>query len=90
MPYADSAREIIASQYPESRIADGLDDAIIGMAYRIGDTPVVAYDHEKCVEILMEQGMEEDEAAITVSQMHTDAEPCENAPVFIRSVPYIC
>jgi hypothetical protein len=41
--------------------ADGFDDAIIGVAERIGMEPVVAYDTNKIIEILS-RDMTEDEA----------------------------
>ena len=41
--------------------ADGFDEAIIGVAERIGMEPVVAYDTNKIIEILSRE-MTEDEA----------------------------
>lgn len=38
---------------PHALICDGFDEAIIGMAERINFGPVVAYDKEKIIEILM-------------------------------------
>ena len=32
--------------------ADGFEDAIIGISERIGRDPIVAYDRDKCIEIL--------------------------------------
>jgi hypothetical protein len=43
-------------------LADGFDDAIIGVATRCGEEPVVCYDRRHCIEILMQQGMNEEEA----------------------------
>jgi len=45
-------REEIAEINPEALLIDGFDEAIIGMAERIGFGPVVAYDVEKIIEIL--------------------------------------
>ena len=36
-------------------IADGFDNAIIGIAERCGDDKVLAYDAAKCIEILVEE-----------------------------------
>lgn len=48
---------------PEAIIYDGYDDAIIGMASRINLGPVVAYDVDKILEILVERdGMTYEEA----------------------------
>jgi hypothetical protein len=37
----------------ELLFADGFDDAIIGVATRCGQPPIVVYDRAKCIEILM-------------------------------------
>jgi hypothetical protein len=38
---------------PDALLCDGFDEAIIGMAERINLGPVIAYDVEKIIEILM-------------------------------------
>ena len=45
--------EEVAEYNPEALLATGFDDAIIGMAERINLGPVVAYDVEKILEILI-------------------------------------
>jgi hypothetical protein len=52
--------EDIAEINPDALTCDGFDDAIIGMAERINLGPVVAYDVEKMIQILMKD-MEVDE-----------------------------
>ena len=42
--------------------ANGFEGAVIGVAKRCGETPVVIYSHHKCIEILEGQGMTEEEA----------------------------
>ena len=42
--------------------ADGFDEAIIGIGNRCGQLDILAYDVNKCVKILMDQGMTEEEA----------------------------
>ena len=45
------------------RSADGLDAAIIGIAERYGVAPVLAYDYDKAIDILIkESNMSEEEA----------------------------
>ena len=47
----------------EMLVADGLDEAILGVAYRAGSDPVMAYDISKVIKILMERdGMSREEA----------------------------
>ena len=50
----------VAEINPEALLWDGFDEAIIGMAERINLGPVVAYDVDKIIEILM-RDMEVDE-----------------------------
>ena len=45
---------------PEAVFFDGLDDAIIGMAYRYNDDPLVAYSQERIIEILSRDMEHED------------------------------
>jgi len=47
----------------ELLFADGFDDAILGVAGRCGKPPVVVYDREKCLEILMRDGGSYEEAS---------------------------
>ena len=56
-------REEIAEYNEDAPIYDGLDAAIIGVAERINLGPVVAYDTEKILSILMED-MEVDESQL--------------------------
>lgn len=41
---------------------DGFEEALIGMAFRFGGVQAAAYDMEKCLDILKDQGMTEEEA----------------------------
>jgi len=52
------------SQYPdEVLLADGFEDAFLGICEIFGRPPVAAYDRDKCMEVLVERdGMEYDEA----------------------------
>tara|TARA_R100001443_G_scaffold58369_1_gene68939 strand:+ start:3572 stop:3832 length:261 start_codon:yes stop_codon:yes gene_type:complete len=45
----------IAEINPEAMMADGFDEAILGMCIQFGTEPIVAYDYEKCLNILMER-----------------------------------
>jgi hypothetical protein len=47
--------EEIAEYNPEALVCDGFDEAIIGMAERINLGPVVAYDVEKILQIMVER-----------------------------------
>jgi len=48
-------REEISEINPDALLLDGFDEAIIGMAERINLGPVVAYDIEKIIDIMIER-----------------------------------
>ena len=55
--------EFIEDNYPNVLIANGFDDAIIGIVERYGMNPVVLYNKDKCLKILQKRdGMSESEA----------------------------
>ena len=62
--------------------ADGFDEAIIGVAERIGMEPVVAYDTNKIIEILSRE-MTEDEAVEFFEFNILGAYMGERTPIFI-------
>lgn len=63
-------RQLLQDQYGDPAdtallFADGFDDAIIGVTYDRGAREPgyrVVYDQERCIEILVEGGMDEEEA----------------------------
>ena len=69
---------------PEAMLADGFDEAILGMCVQFGSEPVVAYDFNKCVEIVMERdGMEREEAIDFINFNVVGAYVGLSTPVFI-------
>ena len=92
-------REEIAEINEEALLIDGFDSAIIGMAERINLGPVVAYDEEKIIDILIPQMEFEDTEGLTEEEIQIEKEMMaieyfeynikgawmgENSPVFIR------
>ena len=64
--------------------ADGFDEAVIGIAERCGDLEqVIAYDAEKCIDILMAQGMDEGDAIEFFNFNVAGAYVGPRTPVFI-------
>ena len=65
--------EEIAEINPDALTCDGFDDAIIGIAERINLGPVVAYDVDKILEILIskmditEDDLDDDEKAMGIT-----------------------
>jgi hypothetical protein len=76
--------EEITDISPEAMLADGFDDAILGMCVQFGSEPVVAYDFNKCIEILIERdGMKREEAIDFINFNVIGAYVGLNTPVFI-------
>ena len=60
---AKSRLECIQDNYPDVLIADGFDKAIMGIVERFGMNPVVLYNKNKCINIMIKRdGMTEEEA----------------------------
>lgn len=55
-------RDRIADYAPGALLADGFDDAILGVAERCGQPTLVAYDRCRCIDILEAQGMSREDA----------------------------
>jgi len=51
----EEAQEILEESNPEALFMDGFDDAILGIAERPNLGPVVAYDEDKIIDILITQ-----------------------------------
>ena len=56
-------RNWVAEFNEEALLADGFEEAVIGIAERCSKPPLVIYDAKKCIDILMERdGMDFEEA----------------------------
>lgn len=82
-------REEVADVNPDALLCDGFDDAIIGMAERINLGPVVAYDIDKMLDIMVERdGMTYEEAIEYFDYNIIGAWMGEFTPVFIKKNEY--
>ena len=77
---------MISEENPEALLADGFDDAIIGIARRFNFPPLVAYDYGKCIEILMKDGMTEEDAVEYFEFNTLGAWMGEGTPIFIERI----
>ena len=74
----------IADINPEAMLADGFDEAILGMCLQFGSEPLVAYDYNKCIDILVNRdGMTQSEATDYIQFNVIGAYVGNNTPVFI-------
>lgn len=55
-------KDVLAEAHEDAQLADGFDDALIGLAERHGFGPVAAYDRNHCINMLTKQGMTTKEA----------------------------
>jgi len=46
----------------ELLFSDGFDEALLGVAQRCGEPAIVVYDRNRCIELLVSQGMTDEEA----------------------------
>jgi len=70
----------------EFLIADGFDNAVLGIAKRACHPEVVAYDYAKCVQILVERDdMTEEEAYEFMEFNVVGAFVGERTPVFVEA-----
>ena len=78
-------REKIASYLEECLFLEPemFDEAIIGIASCAGREDVVAYDRSRCIELLMAEGMDRDEAEEFFEFNTVGAYMGEMTPVFI-------
>lgn len=80
------SREEIEEINPEALLCDGFDEAIIGLAERINLGPVVAYDVNKMLEIMVERdGMTYEDAMEYFDYNILGAWLGENTPVYIQT-----
>ena len=84
-------KEILLEQLreanPEALLADGFEEAFLGISYRFGQNSIAAYDYNKCIGILMERdGMSDVEACEFFEFNVLGAWVGENTPVYIQVV----
>jgi hypothetical protein len=61
----DQIQRWLEDEYPDVTVllADGFEDAFVGLSLRFGREPVAEYDYDKCIGVLMERdGMGHSEA----------------------------
>jgi hypothetical protein len=73
----------IIEEYPDLIKMDGFDEAIIGVVERIG-LEAICYDLDKVIEILMTQGMDEQDAWDWYQFNMIGAWVGDHTPVFLQ------
>ena len=83
-------REWVAQYNEDALLADGFEDAFIGIAERCSQPFLAVYDGEKCIEILMQRGMSYEDASEYFSFNVTGAWMGENTPVVLWKAEDAC
>ena len=76
--------ESLRDNYPECLLADGFEEALIGVVDGACRQPVACYDFAKCVDILVAQGMDEEEAEEYLEFNTLGAYVGEMTPLFLH------
>lgn len=80
-------QELLADENPEALLADGFEDAFVGIARRCGQPSLAVYDCDLCVRVLMERdGMDELEAWEYLEFNSVGAWAGEHTPVWLNKV----
>jgi len=82
-----TVREWLAEQDAELLLADGFDDAIIGIGERCSQPPVVVYDAQKCIDLIAAEGMDPESAAEFFAFNTAGAWVGDRTPIFLYRVP---
>lgn len=81
-------RELLAQIDPDLLLAEGFDDAIIGVGVRCGQPDVVVYDRDKCIDLLVkEQGMNREDAEEYFDFNVSGAWVGDRTPIFVSKLP---
>jgi hypothetical protein len=81
-------REWLAEVNPEALLADGFEDALVGVAERCGQPILAVYDAVQCIEILMKRdGMDYEEAEEFFTFNTLGAWAGDHTPLFLWRVP---
>lgn len=73
----------VAAQNEDALLANGFENALIGVSMRFGQNPIALYCYDTCIEILMKRdGMTQDEAEEYFEFNVIGAGMGENTPAF--------
>ncbi len=81
----EDIRELVAEYNDEALFADGFDEAIIGVVEKHNGY-VACYDFDRCIEILMDEGMSEEEAVEHFDFNVAGSYVGENTPVYLHKL----
>lgn len=83
--WAAQMKQELTEENPEALLADGFDDALIGITANHHHPAVAVYDLDECIRIVMQDGSTEEEAVEYLSFNTLGAYVGEHGPLFIRT-----
>jgi hypothetical protein len=82
-----SFRDRLAEIDPEILLADGFEDAFLGVGWRCAQVPIAVYDRDMCVEVLMKRdGMSYEDAEEFFDFNVMGAWVGERTPMFVHTL----
>jgi hypothetical protein len=79
-------KERLTEENPDALLADGFDNALIGVCRRCTQPPLAAYDYEKVAQSLMNDGMSYEDAVEFIEFNIVGAWMGEHTPIFVEVV----
>ena len=90
MTTRDKLTDYLEETYPDYMdkilLADGFEEAFMGVAESFGSQPKACYDYDTCIEILMIEGMTYDDAVEYLEFNVTQAYVGEHTPAFMKKI----
>jgi len=80
----EKIRDVISDYNEEALFADGFDEAIEGVIRQAGGNYLICYSYDKCVEVLVKQGLSHEEAVENMEFNVVSAYLGEHTPVFLE------
>lgn len=84
MANPEMIRDQLAQENEDALLADGFEQCLAGICYQAGRPPLACYDYEKCIEKLMKDGMNREEALEYFEFNTLGSFMGENTPVFVN------
>jgi hypothetical protein len=77
--------EQLGEENPDALLADGFEDAFVGISRRFGQEALACYDYRKCIELIMDGGAGTEEEAVEYFEFNVIGAWVGNGtPVFVE------
>lgn len=83
-PTPEQIADELASENEEAILFDGFLSALVGICYQFGRPPVACYNYEQCLALLIDQGMDQEQAREYFEYNTLGSGLGENTPVVVN------